>query len=100
MSLHYEVGVREIVVGVAVALLGAFAHAYLTISSVEAGFSSHVSREDIHAPLDRIDQKLEDQQRQLDNLDGKIEDIERQNDAILQGLGRLEGIVTRPEHER
>ena len=89
MSLHYEVGVREIVVGVAVALLGAFAHAYLTISSVEAGFSSHVSREDIHAPLDRIDQKH-----------GKIEDIERQNDAILQGLGRLEGIVTRPEHER
>lgn len=100
MRMHYEVGVREIVVALTLAVLGALAHAYLTISSVEAGFSSHVSREDIHAPLDRIDQKLEDQQRQLDNLDGKIEDIERQNDAILQGLGRLEGIVTRPEEQR
>jgi len=84
-------GVREFAVGVAIAAAGALGHSTLTIHSVGVAFEEHQKTPNAHQSQDRIEQRLEDQQRQLDAVDDKLDSIDTDLQTILRAIGRLEG---------
>lgn len=89
--MTYQFGVREFLVGVAIAAAGALGHSALTIHSVSAAFDEHAATPHAHQSQERIEQKLEDQQRQLDAVDQKLDGIESNIQQVLRAIGRLEG---------
>ena len=84
-------GFREFFVGIAIAAAGALGHATLTIHSVGAAFEEHAATPHAHQSQERIEQKLEDQQRQLDAVNQKLDHIDTDIPTILRAIGRLEG---------
>jgi peptidoglycan hydrolase CwlO-like protein len=90
----FSVGLREVLVGAIIVVIGGVAHQLVTTYAVNKAFAQHTANAEIHQDQDVLVEKLSNLKEDIDKNEHRWDEQRAANNKILEELGRLQRDAT------